>query len=431
MPTSTVIKNGNVLLGKEIKKLDILVKNGHIAALGQGLEAKHVVDASGLLVTPGLIDVHVHLREPGQTKKEDIASGTKAGAHGGYTTVCAMANVDPVPDTPALMTDICRRNLAAGKIRVLQYGPVTKRLTTDALTDFTALKQSGAFALSNDGHGIQSAQTMQRALKKAAEAHMILAAHLQDDSLFAGGVINEGPKAREFGVRGIPEVSESSQAARDLILTQQTGAHYHVCHVSVKETVELIRWAKAQGINVTCEVTPHHLLLNDGDIHEADSNYKMNPPLRTVSDQQALLQGLLDNTIDMIATDHAPHTKADKGGGLTQAAFGITGLETAFSLLYTNLVKTRQVGLEQLVSKMTTAPAKAFNLGDCGTLLPGNRADIALFDLARRKTLDPKDYFSKGVNSPFNGQKVWGETMLTMVEGKIVYKDSPTLQGRA
>jgi dihydroorotase, multifunctional complex type len=414
-----VIKNGTVLVDERFLRTDVLVENGRITAIGQDLSGQKEIDAANMIVVPGLIDAHVHLREPGQTAKEDIASGTRAAAHGGYTTVCAMANVSPVPNCAAEMKKMCLLNAQHGQVRVLQYAPVTENLIGERLTDFSELQKAGAFAVSNDGHGIQSSLTTYQAFKKAAAAHMMIAVHAQDDELFDHGVINQGPSARALNLRGIPAVSETSQVARDLALAQQTGVHYHVCHVSTKETVELIRAAKSQGVNVTCEVTPHHLLLSEEDILSDDSNYKMNPPLRSKEDQQALIAGLLDGTIDIVATDHAPHTKKDKAGGFAQAAFGITGSETAFSMLYTKLVKTRRLTLEKLVHAMSITPADILKIDDAGKILPGMRADLAIFDLQKKHELITDNFLSKAVNSPFAGQSVWGETVSTLVKEKL------------
>ncbi|GBG95351.1 dihydroorotase [Ligilactobacillus salitolerans] len=419
---TVVIKNGQVWLGGKLTSNDLLVKNGQIAAVGQNLSGDQVLDASGLAIFPGLIDGHVHLREPGQTAKEDISSGTMAAAHGGYTTVCAMANVTPVPDTPEKMQALCQLNADHGHVRILQYAPVTENLTSEKLTDFQALHAAGAFALSNDGKGIQLGKTMYAASKQAALADLLLAVHAQDDGLFNQGVINDGPVATRLDLRGIPAVSETTQVARDLLLAAQTKVRYHICHVSTKETVELVRQAKAAGIQITCEVTPHHLLLSQDDIQTNDPNYKMNPPLRTKADKAALITGIQDGTIDVIATDHAPHTKADKAGGFAHSAFGITGSETAFGLLYTELVKTKVITLARLIELMSSKPAEVFRIPDAGQIMPGKRADLAFFDLNAKHQLAQGNFLSKGSNSPFVGKNVYGQTVLTMVAGQVVYR---------
>lgn len=420
---TTAIKNGIVYQNGRLIKADVLLEAGKIKAIGTNLTGEQTIDATGKLVSPGLVDVHVHYRDPGQTYKEDIRTGSEAAAHGGFTTVGAMPNVTPVPNTPALMKKMVQENQAKGIVHIFQYGPITNGETTDIIPDYAALKKAGAFALSNDGHGVQTAQTMYLAMKKAKKNDLIIATHAQDDSLFNHGIVNEGSKAQELNLPPVTELAETTQIARDLLLAQKTGVHYHICHVSTKTSVELVRMAKARGINVTCEVAPHHLLLTDEDIPKDNGYYKMNPPLRSKEDQAALLVGLLDDTIDLIATDHAPHAKNEKEGGMKEAAFGITGSETAFSTLYTKFVKEEKVfTLEQLLSWLTDQPAKVFNLQKAGVLEPGRPADIAIFDLDHETELKEKDYKSKGVNTPFTGSKVYGATVMTMVDGQVVYR---------
>lgn len=420
-----LIKNGTLYQAGKLLKNDLLIVDGKIKAIGVDLddkEADQVYDANAKLVAPGLVDVHVHYRQPGFTHKETIKTGSLAAAHGGYTTVCAMPNLDPVPDTADRVAKQVLLNKADGKIKIKQYGAITKSLTSDELVDFSALKDAGAFAFSNDGKGVQTAGTMYQAMLAAKELDTAIVAHVEDESLLFGGVMNAGKKANELGLPGILGISESSQIARDLLLAKETGVHYHVCHVSTKESVELVRLAKAHGINVTCEVSPHHLVLNEEDIPANDGFYKMNPPLRSTVDQQALIEGILDKTIDMIATDHAPHSIDEKTGDMRSAAFGITGSETAFALLYTRLVKEQQVlSLEQLLDLMAKNPANAFSF-EAGELYAGAPADIAVFDLDNKFTINVKDHFSKGKNTPFNGQEVYGQTLLTLVDGKVAYK---------
>lgn len=418
----TLIKNGTIYQNKRLFNADILIENNKIAAIGSNLSAENVIDAQGKLVTPGLIDVHVHYREPGQTYKEDIHTGSMAAARGGFTTVGAMPNVTPVPNTAELVKKMVEANQEKGIVHILQYGPVTKDEVTDKIPDYLALKEAGAFALSNDGHGIQTAQTMYLAMKKAKDSDLIIAAHAQDDSLFNHGVINEGEKAKQLNLPVVTELSETTQIARDLLLAQKTGVHYHICHISTETSLELVRMAKSRGINVSCEVAPHHILLTDNDIPKNDPNYKMNPPLRTKTDQDALIAGLLDGTVDLIATDHAPHALDEKKGDMKDAAFGITGSETAFSTLYTKLVKAGLLKLEHLLSLMTDKPAATFNLKHCGYLQPGAEADIAIFDLDNEFELKEEDYLSKGINTPFTGEKLYGQTVMTLVSGKVVYK---------
>lgn len=419
---TTVIKNGTVYQNGRLINADVLIEDQKIKAIGTNLTGDQEIDASGKLVTPGLVDVHVHYRDPGQTYKEDIKTGSEAAARGGFTTVGAMPNVMPVPDTPELMQKMVAENKAKGIVHIFQYGPITKEETTDKIPDYAGLKKAGTFALSNDGHGVQTAQTMYLAMQKAKENDLIVATHAQDDSLFNHGIVNEGASSR-LNLPPVTELAETTQIARDLLLAQKTGVHYHICHVSTKTSVELVRMAKARGINVTCEVAPHHILLTEDDIPKDNGYFKMNPPLRTKEDQAALLVGLLDGTIDLIATDHAPHAKSEKQGGMKDAAFGITGSETAFSTLYTEFVRNEKVfTLEQLLSWLSDRPAKTFGLSDAGVLEPGKPADVAIFDLDHETTIREEDFKSKGVNTPFTGHKVYGETVLTMVNGQVVYQ---------
>lgn len=419
---SLVIKNGTIYQNGELFESDVLIEKNKIIAVGKNLSAPKTIDASGMLVVPGLVDVHVHYRDPGQTYKEDIESGTKAAARGGFTTVGAMPNVIPVPNTAELMAKMVKKNQERGLVHIFQYGPVTVDETSDVIPDYKKLKAAGAFALSNDGHGVQSAGVMYEAMQKAKQNNLIIAAHAQDNSLFKNGVINEGKKAKELNLPEITELAETTQIARDLLLAQKTGVHYHICHVSTKTSLDLVRRAKEQGINVSCEVAPHHLLLSDSDIKEDDPYFKMNPPLRSKEDQAALIEGLLDGTIDMIATDHAPHAKNEKSGSFKDAAFGITGSETAFSSLYTNLVKTNKLPLTKLLSLMTENPAKIFALKEAGRIEPGKEADLAIFDLEHKSKIQADNYQSKGVNTPFTGHEFYGETVKTIVSGKIIYE---------
>lgn len=420
---ATVIKNGTVYQNGRLIKADVLIEGKKIKAIGIDLDAENVIDAQGMLVSPGLVDVHVHYRDPGQTYKEDIKTGSQAAARGGFTTVGAMPNVTPVPNTPELMKKMVEENQSKGVIHIFQYGPITNDETTDIIPDYAALKKAGAFALSNDGHGVQTAQTMYLAMQKAKENNLIIATHAQDDSLFNKGIVNEGITAERLDLPPVTELAETTQIARDLLLAQKTGVHYHICHVSTKTSVELVRLAKARGINVTCEVAPHHILLTDNDIPKDNGYFKMNPPLRNKEDQAALLVGLLDGTIDLIATDHAPHAKKEKQGGMKDAAFGITGSETAFSTLYTKFVKEEKVlRLEQLLALLSDKPAKVFGIKNAGVLEPGKNADIAIFDIEHKTEIKEADFKSKGVNTPFTGQKVYGETVMTLVDGEVVYQ---------
>ncbi|EOS7733668.1 dihydroorotase [Enterococcus hirae] len=420
----TLIKNGQINTRKnETTPAEIWIENGKIKAIGGGFseaEFDEVFDAKGQLITPGLVDVHVHLREPGFTYKETIAAGTKAAARGGFTTVCAMPNLNPVPDTPEKLEQVYDLIKRDAVVKVLQYAPITENLRSEVLVDQEAMIKAGAFAFTNDGVGVQTAGTMYQAMKEAAKNNKALVAHTEDESLLFGGVMHAGDKAKELGLPGILSVTESSQIARDLLLAEATGVHYHVCHVSTKESVRVIRDAKKAGIHVTAEVSPHHLILIDEDIPEDFGFWKMNPPLRGKEDREALIEGLLDGTIDCIATDHAPHGLEEKSKSFLESPFGIVGSETAFQLIYTHFVETNRFTLEQVINWMATKPAEIFQL-EAGTLTVGAPADVAVFDIEHSSTIDKKDFLSKGENTPFVGWNVKGETLGTFVDGKLAW----------
>lgn len=420
----TLIKNGQINTRKnETTPAEIWIENGKIKAIGEGFseaEFDEVFDAKGQLITPGLVDVHVHLREPGFTYKETIAAGTKAAARGGFTTVCAMPNLNPVPDTPEKLKQVYDLIKRDAVVKVLQYAPITENLRSEVLVDQEAMIKAGAFAFTNDGVGVQTAGTMYQAMKEAAKNNKALVAHTEDESLLFGGVMHAGDKAKELGLPGILSVTESSQIARDLLLAEATGVHYHVCHVSTKESVRVIRDAKKAGIHVTAEVSPHHLILIDEDIPEDIGFWKMNPPLRGKEDREALIEGLLDGTIDCIATDHAPHGLEEKSKSFLESPFGIVGSETAFQLIYTHFVETNRFTLEQVINWMATKPAEIFQL-EAGTLTVGAPADVAVFDIEHSSTIDKKDFLSKGENTPFVGWNVKGETLGTFVDGKLAW----------
>ncbi|EPF4491293.1 dihydroorotase [Enterococcus hirae] len=420
----TLIKNGQInTRNNETTPAEIWIENGKIKAIGEGFseaEFDEVFDAKGQLITPGLVDVHVHLREPGFTYKETIAAGTKAASRGGFTTVCAMPNLNPVPDTPEKLEQVYDLIKRDAVVKVLQYAPITENLRSEVLVDQEAMIKAGAFAFTNDGVGVQTAGTMYQAMKEAAKNNKALVAHTEDESLLFGGVMHAGDKAKELGLPGILSVTESSQIARDLLLAEATGVHYHVCHVSTKESVRVIRDAKKAGIHVTAEVSPHHLILIDEDIPEDFGFWKMNPPLRGKEDREALIEGLLDGTIDCIATDHAPHGLEEKSKSFLESPFGIVGSETAFQLIYTHFVETNRFTLEQVINWMATKPAEIFQL-EAGTLTVGAPADVAIFDIEHSSTIDKKDFLSKGENTPFVGWNVKGETLGTFVDGKLAW----------
>jgi dihydroorotase len=418
-----IIKKANLCTYNGFEVLDILIKDGKIASIEKEIKSdnEEIIDATGLMVTPGFIDLHVHLREPGGEKKETIETGTKAAAKGGFTTIAAMPNTRPVPDNPEMLDWLQNRIEESASVRVLPYASITKRELGQELTNFQELKQAGAFAFTDDGVGIQSASMMHEAMKNAADLNMTIVAHCEENTLINKGCVHEGSFSKTNRLSGIPSVCESVHIARDVLLAEATGCHYHVCHISTKESVRVVRDAKRAGIKVTAEVTPHHLLLSEDNIPTLDANFKMNPPLRGEADRLALIEGLLDGTIDFIATDHAPHTIEEKAEGMELAPFGIVGLETAFPLLYTNLVKKEIITLSQLVEFLTKKPAEAFNL-PYGKIEVGAPADLVLVDLEADKSINPDDFLSKGKNTPFTGWNCQGWPVMTMVEGKIVWK---------
>lgn len=422
---SILLKNAQIISKKNhLIEADVFVADGLIKAVGKQLntQAEKAIELKGKLLTPGLIDVHVHLREPGFEYKETIETGSKAAARGGFTTICAMPNVNPIPNTAENLKNIKEKIETDALVKVEQYAPITFDLTSEKLTDQKALLSAGAFAFTNDGVGVQTAGIMYQAMEQAAALKATVVAHTEDDSLlFDGGVMHEGSRNKELDLPGMLQLTESTQIARDVLLAEATNCHYHICHVSSKESVRVIRDAKRVGINVTAEVSPHHLLLNEEDIPTDTSQYKMNPPLRGKDDQKALLEGLLDGTIDMIATDHAPHSDEEKNGGMIDSPFGIVGSETAFSLLYTYLVETGKVTLNQLIDWLTVKPAEVFGFKQ-GTLDVGAPADIAVFDIESKTIIDAENFASKSSNTPFKGWKVKGETILTLVDGKVVYQ---------
>ena len=421
----TLIKNGQInTRNNETTHAEIWIEYGKIKAIGTGFsetEFDEVYDAKGQLITPGLVDVHVHLREPGFTYKETIEAGSKAAARGGFTTVCAMPNLNPVPDTAEKLKNVYDLIKQNAVVKVLQYAPITENLRSEVLVDQEALIAEGAFAFTNDGVGVQTAGTMYLAMKEAAKNKKALVAHTEDESLLFGGVMHAGKKAEELGLPSILSVTESSQIARDLLLAEATGVHYHVCHVSTKESVRVIRDAKKAGIHVTAEVSPHHLILIDEDIPEDFGFWKMNPPLRGKEDREALIEGLLDGTIDCIATDHAPHGLEEKSKSFLESPFGIVGSETAFQLIYTHFVETKRFTLEQVINWLAVKPAEIFQL-NAGTLTIGAPADLAVFAIEHLSEIDKKDFLSKGENTPFVGWKVKGETLLTFVDGKLAWQ---------
>ncbi|MDE7069513.1 MAG: dihydroorotase [Alistipes sp.] len=417
----TILKGATIYRDGAFVQGDLAFEQERIVALGDGIVAGPddlVVDLTGCCVVPGLVDVHVHLREPGFTAKETIASGTAAAAHGGYTTVCAMPNLDPAPDSPehlAVELEAIRRDAS---VRVLPYGCITRgQKGRGELVDFEALAPE-VVGFSDDGRGVQEEALMAEAMRRAARTGRPIVAHCEVDELLRGGYIHDGVYCREHGHKGICSESEWRQVERDIRLAAETGCRYHVCHVSTRESVELIRRAKAAGLPVSGETAPHYLLLCDEDLQE-EGRFKMNPPLRGREDREALLAAVADGTIEAIATDHAPHTAEQKSRGLRDSAMGIVGLECAFPLLYTYLVKRGVLTLAQLVERMSEGPRRLFSLG--GGLRPGELADLTVFDLNAEYAIDPGDFLSMGRATPFAGWRVAGRTLWTVVGGRTAY----------
>ena len=418
-----VLKNALVFSGDGFVKNDIQITDSKITAIGNAIcadGATSVFDCKDNYLIPGFADVHVHLREPGFSYKETIKTGTEAAAASGYTDVCSMPNVNPVPDSVdgiKAQTDIIERDAV---IKVHPFASITKGRTGEGeLVDFAVLKDI-AVGFSDDGCGVQDEEDMKAAMQKCAELGLIISAHCEVNELLRGGYIHDGEYARIHGHKGICSESEWAQIERDCRLAEETGCQYHVCHISTKESVDIIRRAKARGVKVTCETAPHYLTLCDMDLKE-DGRFKMNPPLRSAEDRQALIEGIIDGTIDAIATDHAPHSKEEKSKGLSGSAMGIVGLETAFPVLYTKLVKTGVISLEKLIELMSVNPRKIFSLGS-GKIEVGKTADLALLDLNRKFTVNPDFFKSMGRATPFEGWEVHGKNILTICEGEIVYE---------
>ena len=421
MNTRILLKGGTVVRNGLIERADVYVVDGKIARVAadvQPAEGDKIYDCTGLTIMSGLVDLHVHLREPGFSSKETIATGTAAAAHGGFTTVCSMPNLAPAPDTMENLQqqlDIIERDAV---IKVLPYATITRKRAGDELVNFAELKPYVA-GFSDDGTGVQTEEVMRQAMVEAAKTDTIIAAHCEVDELLRGGYIHDGEYAAKNGHRGICSESEWKQVERDIELAAEAGCRYHVCHISTKETVELIRQAKARGVKITCETGPHYLTMCDMDLKE-EGRFKMNPPIRSAEDRDALIAGLQDGTIDVVATDHAPHTAEEKSRGLERSAMGVVGIETSFAVIYTKLVKAGIISLEKAVEVLAEAPRKIFNLG--GGLKEGEAADITVFDLEKEFTVDPDTFLSKGRSTPFEGWQLQGECCLTLVDGRVAYE---------
>lgn len=406
---------------------DILIEDGKIVSVEEGLEAggSEVFDASGLVVTPGFIDLHVHLREPGEEYKETIASGAQAAAAGGFTSVCAMPNTKPVNDNASVTRFIIDKAREASFARVFPVGAITRESKGEELAEMGEMKEAGAIAVSDDGHPVMDGQVMRHALEYARDHGLVVIDHCQDLHLSAGGVMNEGAYSTLLGLKGMNPIAEESHVARDIMLAKLTGARVHIAHISTEGSVRLVREARGQGIRVTCEVTPHHFALTDESVTGFDTNTKMNPPLRSAADREALIEAMRDGTIDAIATDHAPHHLDEKMLEYDRAPFGVVGLETALGVALTALYHSGRVELKRIVEMLTAAPARAFSL-PFGTLSPGAPADITVFDPDREWTVEPRRFKSRSRNTPFNGWKLRGAVAATWVGGRKVFQaDQP------
>lgn len=421
-----LIKNGRLINPSENldKVMDIFVEDGIIKEKAESIEkqADTVIDAAGCYVMPGLIDLHVHFRDPGLTYKEDIETGSKAAAKGGFTTVCCMPNTKPVVDNVETVKYIIEKGEKTGLTNVFPVGAVTKNMAGVEITDVEELKKAGICAISEDGKSVMNSGVYRKAMKNAAKANVPVLAHCEDINLVEGGVINLGDKSSELGVKGISNAVEDVIAMRDIMLAKETGATLHLCHCSTKDSVEMVKRAKEEGIKVTAEVCPHHFSMCSDDITSNDGNFKMNPPLRAREDMEALIKGLQDDIMDVISTDHAPHSAEEKAKDLEHAPFGIVGLETSVALTVTNLVKKGYLTPMQMAAKMSYNPAKVLGIPK-GTLDEGKIADITIIDPNKEYTIDVNTFESKGKNTPFDGYKVSGQVEYTILNGKVVYSN--------
>ena len=423
---SILIKNGRVIDPDTRKdgRYDILIEEDKIVKVDQEIkeEAEEVIDAEGCYVMPGLIDLHVHLRDPGQTYKETVETGAAAAAHEGFTTVLAMPNTKPVTDDRLNIRYVHNKAKAMAPIHVLQAGAITKGQKGKELADIESMVAEGAPAISEDGKSVMDSLLCKEAMKIAAECGVPVMAHCEDIDLVDGGVANDDESIRKQGLRGISNAVEDIIAVRDVMLAGETGAHLHLCHCSTKESVDMVREARKAGVSISAEVCPHHFTLCSDDIVKGDTNYKMNPPLRTKEDLEALRQGLKDDVFDVISTDHAPHALTEKQESFKKAPFGIVGLETSVALTITELVDTEIITPMQMAEKMSYNPAKILHLDKKGSLAPGMDADVVVIDPEAEYVIDPKEFVSKGKNTPFGGKKVKGKVMATVCGGKIVYE---------
>ena len=427
---SLLIKNGTVVnpAKKQNEVADVLVKDGKIVDIGQNLSAEgaEVYDATGLIVAPGLIDIHTHLREPGQEAKEDFHSGTQAAAAGGFTRVVTMANTNPVVDNAALVRGLQKQAELTGVVKVEFIGAVSKGLEGKELAEMGDMAEAGVVAFSDDGHYVENAAFMRRALEYSSMFNKMVIDHAEDITLTKNGHMHEGIVSYELGVIGRPAVAEDLAVARDILLSEMTGGHIHIAHVSSKNTVDMVRRAKAKGLIVTCEVTSQHLSFTDEYLREYNPAFKMAPPIRSEDHRQALLEGLKDGTIDAIITDHAPHAYEEKDHEFCCAPNGFSGLETSLAAVITNAYGPDKLSIDQVVYYMSTRPAELMHL-DAGVLEVGKPADITVFSTTEEWTVDRNKFYTKGKVSPFDGMTVTGKAKLTVVDGKIVMKEGVVL----
>jgi dihydroorotase len=412
--------------GLDVAAGDVLLVGGKVEHAGDRIarpDDAEVVDCTGLVVSPGFVDVHCHLREPGREDVETIATAARAAVAGGFTAVCAMPNTDPVTDNQAAVGFIISQAKRAASARVYPIGAITVGQRGESLAEFGEMVGAGAVAVSDDGKPVVSAQMMRTALEYARTFGIPVADHCEDPTLALGGAMNEGVMSMKLGLKGIPAEAEEIMAIRDILLARRTGGHVHLCHMSTRGSVELIRWGKERGIRVTAEVCPHHLSLTEVEVDGYNTHAKMNPPLRTADDVQALQEAVRDGTIDVVATDHAPHHNDEKEREFADAPNGIVGLETALGVLGSWLVEPGILTYAQLVEKMACAPARLFNLPG-GTLRRGAVADVTVFDAERRWTVDPKAFASKGRNTPYAGHTLRGKAVCTIVDGRVVYREA-------